>query len=127
MKKHPIQPLVDNHGTLRFKENAIVRHLLDHGGIDMNKLAMLPFENEDRVQFAQLIGYSLSGFGELSYVSDDDYDAAHFMRDGADEKDARIKALEDSLKGARERLKEVAALALDQDISDIDYLLDGKY
>jgi hypothetical protein len=36
----------------------------------MNNLALLPFSNEDRVQFAQLIGYSLNGFGELPYVSD---------------------------------------------------------
>jgi hypothetical protein len=75
--KHPTQPLdVDEHGTLRFKSNAIVRHLLDHGGIDLNALAVMDFSQEDREQFAQLIGYSLSGFGELSYVSDETYDAA---------------------------------------------------
>ncbi len=75
--KHPIQPLdLDEHGTLRFKSNAIVRHLLDHGGIDMNALAVMKFSQEDREQFAQLIGYSLSGFGELSYVSDETYSAA---------------------------------------------------
>lgn len=37
---HPIQPLiVDEHGTVRFKPNAIVEHLLDNGGIDMNQIA----------------------------------------------------------------------------------------
>jgi hypothetical protein len=61
---------------LRFKANAIVRHLLDNGGIDLNAIAMLSFSQEDREQFAQLIGYSLSGFGELSYVSDETYNAA---------------------------------------------------
>ncbi|HEY9661654.1 MAG TPA: hypothetical protein V6C65_24625, partial [Allocoleopsis sp.] len=30
-------------------------------------------------QFAQLIGYSLSGFGDLSYVSDETYAAASSM------------------------------------------------
>lgn len=75
--KHPIQPLdLDDHGTLRFKANAIVQHLLNHGGIDLNALAMMNFSKEDREQFAQLIGYSLCGFGELSYVSDETYDAA---------------------------------------------------
>lgn len=75
--KHPIQPLdLDEHGTLRFKANAIVRHLLDNGGIDLNAIAMMEFSQEDREQFAQLIGYSLSGFGELSYVSDETYSAA---------------------------------------------------
>lgn len=75
---HPLQPLILNeHGTVRFKANEIVRYLLDHGGLDMNKLAILPFKAEDREQFAQLIGYSLSGFSELSYVSDSAYERAY--------------------------------------------------
>lgn len=75
--KHPVQPLVrDKHKTLRFKQNAIVRFLLDNGPNDMNKLAVMPFTNEDRAQFAQLIGYSLSGYSELSYVSNKEYDRA---------------------------------------------------
>jgi len=74
MKRHPIQPLEkDKHGTLRFKENAIVNHLIDDGPFDMNSIACKKFSKEDREQFAQLIGYSLSGFGELSYVSDKTY------------------------------------------------------
>lgn len=72
--RHPIQPLiVDSNGVRRFKGNAIVRFLLDNCPIDLNALAMLPFSVEDREQFAQLIGYSLSGFGELSYVTDRTY------------------------------------------------------
>jgi hypothetical protein len=71
-KPHPTQPLLkDKDGTMRFKPNTIVQFLLDHGGFDMNKLAVIEqFSDEDRCQFAQLIGYSLSGYGELSYVSD---------------------------------------------------------
>ena len=77
MAKHPIQPLVkDDHGVVRFKENALVRYLLDHGGLDMNKLAMVSFPREDREQFAQLIGYSHSGASDLSYMSDDVIEAA---------------------------------------------------
>ena len=30
----------------------------------------MEFTKEDRQQFAQLIGYSLSGYGELNYVTD---------------------------------------------------------
>lgn len=72
--RHPIQPLViDQHGVKRFKQNGIVRFLLDNGLFDMNLLAQLPFTVEDREQFAQLIGYSLSGFGGLSYVTDETY------------------------------------------------------
>jgi hypothetical protein len=44
--------------------------LLDDGKYDMNRLALLPFSDADREQFAQLIGYSVGGFNELSYVSD---------------------------------------------------------
>ena len=69
--KHPTQPIVlDTHGCIRFKSNKIVTYLLDNGGIDMNKLAGLEFSDEDREQFAQLIGYSVSGASDLSYVSD---------------------------------------------------------
>lgn len=68
--KHPMQPIVpDKHGTYRFKQNVIVSFLLDNGGYDMNKLAVLPFDKDDRAQFAQLIGYSVSGYGDLSYAS----------------------------------------------------------
>ncbi len=34
----------------------------------MNDLAVKDFSDEDRCQFAQLIGYSISGYEELSYV-----------------------------------------------------------
>lgn len=77
MTKHPVQPLIaDEHGVLRFKENAIVRFLLDNGNHTLNDLAMMDFSNEDREQLAQLIGYSHSGFGSLSYVSDEAYEIA---------------------------------------------------
>lgn len=33
----------------------------------------MDFPQEDRVQLAQLIGYSQEGFGELSYVTNKDY------------------------------------------------------
>lgn len=115
--KHPIQPLVkDINGTLRFKANAIVRYLLDFnagghgkpGHIDMNTLAVMEFSQEDREQFAQLIGYSLSGFSELSYVSNYSYGAAVMMYEKeSDEKDARIAHLEETLKNVREGLKTV--------------------
>jgi hypothetical protein len=81
----PMQSIVqDAHGVLRFRENAIARMLLDRdtergrvcpdfparsdGGL--NWIAMREFSQEDQEQFAQLIGYSISGYHELSYVSD---------------------------------------------------------
>ena len=73
----PLQPLyIDTHGVPRFVENRIVRYLVDQLPGGLNALAALPFSAAERMQLAQLIGYSLSGFGELSYVDDDTYEAA---------------------------------------------------
>lgn len=73
---HPLQPIVtDDNGTKRFKENAIVRFLKENSSLDLNALSKLPFPREDWEQFAQLIGYSVSGFLDLSYVSDETADA----------------------------------------------------
>jgi len=106
--KQPIQPIImDEFGTFRFQANAIVRYLLDNGGIDMNDLARLEFSNEDRQQFAQLIGYSLGSYGKLThYVDDAAYETAERMLDtGEDERDARIAVLEAQLKAIREGLR----------------------
>ena len=68
----PMQRIyLDKHGVARFVANGIVRFLLDSGPFDMNQLALMPFTDAEREQFAQLIGYSVGGFSELSYVSDD--------------------------------------------------------
>jgi len=68
---HPIQPVyLAEGGVLRFKPNKIVRFLVDKGGYDLNKLATMDFSAEDWEQLAQLIGYSISGAGDLSYMSD---------------------------------------------------------
>lgn len=79
--KNPIQPLAkDARGALRFKVNRIVKHLLDtHKTCDMSRLAAMDFSDDDRQQFAQLIGYSLGGYGELSYVDDEAYSTAEAM------------------------------------------------
>jgi hypothetical protein len=70
----------DRDGIMRFKPNAIVRFMLDAGRngwkFDLNVLAAMDFSDDDRMQLAQLIGYSLSGYGELPYVSNESYEAA---------------------------------------------------
>ena len=91
---HPIQPLLkDAQGVLRFKANAIVRDLLDYAsnrGLGLNEIAGRSYSREDRQQLAQLIGYSLSGYGELqSYVDDAAYNTAAHMADGLDERRQR--------------------------------------
>lgn len=111
-KHHPIQPLEkDSQGTLRFKENKIVSFLLDKGPTDLNDIAIMNFDDEDRQQFAQLIGYSLDGYGELSsYVSDEAYEAAAKMAEtNLDDKDARIASLEEKLQNLKNELREPIA------------------
>lgn len=82
MKKQPMQPMVrDARGVVRFQDNAIVRWLLDEASagrkVDLNDIGRRAlwtdglFTQADQEQFAQLIGYSLHGFHELSYVSDE--------------------------------------------------------
>jgi hypothetical protein len=109
---HPIQPVItDANGTKRFKENKIVRYLLDAGGIDMNKLAMMPFDQNDREQFAQLIGYSLRGFSELSYASDVVVEAADKMAEyGLTEDQAKLEVLNEKLVATREALRELVPI-----------------
>ena len=122
--KNPIQPLTEVDGVLRFKANAIVRHLLDtHPACDMNRLAVMNFSDDDRAQFAQLIGYSLSGYSELTnYVSDEAYETARQMADGLDQRDATIAALEtklSELRAARDALREPMARLLEMHPDDL--------
>lgn len=67
--KQPDQPLVWDRGVIRFKGNAIIRYLSDAGKINLTDLAAIPFHDDDRRQLAQLMGYSVSGYGDLNYVS----------------------------------------------------------
>ena len=72
-----MQPIIiDQQGIVRFKENKIVSYLLAQSDIDMNDLTRLEFIDEDREQFAQLIGYSVCGFFDLSYASEETIETA---------------------------------------------------
>ncbi len=67
-----MQPIVrDADGVVRFRVNRIVRVLLSQGPITLNTLATMDFSDDERAQFAQLIGYSVSSFGDLSYASEE--------------------------------------------------------
>jgi len=100
---HPIQKIVDG----RFVPNKIVEYLLDNGGIDMNELAVQGFTQEDREQFAQLIGYSLSGYAGLSYVSDEAYNAASTLCNNPHytEMQARNEVLRETVNECRRGIK----------------------
>ena len=70
----------------------------------------LVVDSQDREQFAQLTGYSLSGFGELSYVRMETYAAAALMAEtGVTETEARIAYLEEELASLRNALREPVA------------------
>lgn len=73
--KHPRQPAVMVGKTARYKENKIVRYVLERAKLgektDLNMIMILPFSNGDRRQFWQLLGYSLSGYADLSFAERD--------------------------------------------------------
>lgn len=83
--KHPVQPVViANDGVYRFKENKIVSKLLEMATkgqrYSYNDIAIDycngKVNRDDMVQFAQLTGWSVSGFGGLSEVKDKDWERA---------------------------------------------------
>jgi hypothetical protein len=108
---HPHQPHVWVDGVERFRENKIVRHLVDFGrdrGCSLNDLAVMEFSDEDRTQLAQLIGYSVSGFGDLSYVSDAVYEeAANPDNTEVAKQLAALRAERDDLRERLRRLSEM--------------------
>jgi hypothetical protein len=76
MRTQPMQPIIkDNHGVFRFQENKIISMLCDAGQLDLNYIAGQCIEKKiprvDQMQFWQMLGYSVSGFGDLSFASKD--------------------------------------------------------
>ncbi len=66
---HPQQQFVtDERGVKRFRQNAIVRRLVDEAKDGMTYIATFDASREDRAQLAQLIGYSVSGYFDLPYA-----------------------------------------------------------
>ena len=90
MSELPMQPmLVDEYGAARFRANAVVRLLLEESrnrGFGLNELPLHDLPQADVEQFYQLIGYLLSGYHELSLVSDE---AAHEASRSAEAAGAR--------------------------------------
>jgi hypothetical protein len=79
MSQQPEQPTEMVNGILRYKVNKVVRHLLDIAQrahvLDLNKIWLMYAEGEftraDMKQFYQLIGYSVSGYGDV-FCDDDE-------------------------------------------------------
>lgn len=78
-KRQPMQPVVvAADGVIRFKANQIINDMLDlcqKHGFDLNEIAARDYEKDDRSQLMQLIGYSVSGYGNLDCSR-----AKHVMR-----------------------------------------------
>ena len=76
----PDQPVVlDEHGVARFQANRVIGKLMSvavEAGYSLNGLASDRahgvFTDAECAQLMQLVGYSVSGFGDLSYVNYDD-------------------------------------------------------
>lgn len=77
--RYPNQPLTEVSGILRFEANPIVEWLCTEKS-NMTDIAIFAAENDikDKYirQIAQLVGYSVSGYGSLSYVDDESYEYA---------------------------------------------------
>ena len=79
---HPMQPIVRVASVARFKRNAIIDWLFQTGKISLNEIAATPMPQEDRDQFWQLLGYSVSSYCDLSIISDASKDRATAIANG---------------------------------------------
>ena len=97
-RSNPMQPIgYDTDGVIRFKANRIVLHLLDSARAgkkcDLNDLAIMQelFSIDDWSQFYQLIGYSVSGFGEVQRADDNAVAAAEAIAEELHQRKERKK------------------------------------
>ena len=118
----PIQPIKKTDtGILRFVQNKIVRKLLDDGGFDLYQIALWDVSKEEHAQFAQLIGYSLSGFGDLDYVSDEIYETAAKMAESdKTEIECRCEYLEETIAEVKKGMKTVIPALYRINADDLD-------
>jgi len=103
----PLQPIVDG----RFVENRIVSAVLAVSQLNLNDIACMDFTDQEQMQFAQLIGYSLGGFADLSYVDDETYSAACNLSKGVNEVQSRNQALRSTIDEIRMGLKMASCAA----------------
>lgn len=107
-KKFPIQPIKD----FRFVKNSIVEDLLEsHTSMNMNTIAIKSYSSEERMQFAQLIGYSLNGYGDLDYVTDEKYNEAEVVANGHEQGEgATISFLRGEVLKLEEKIRKIRGI-----------------
>lgn len=68
------ETVIDQNGTQRFRANGLIRCLRDAGYTNLNTLAMAygekRFTQREYAEFNMALGYSVSGFAELSSFQD---------------------------------------------------------
>ena len=69
--QHPMQDLRWDGDVIRFRANEIIKDAVESGAINLNDIACKQYSQADHMQLAQMIGYSVSGFGDLSYAHPD--------------------------------------------------------
>lgn len=72
-REQPMQPIyIDNKGVARFQSNKIVDWLFVTQKISLNEISAMCQNSKipkvDQMQFWQMLGYSVSGFGDLSFA-----------------------------------------------------------
>jgi hypothetical protein len=68
-KKQPTQPIeLDAYGVVRFQPNAILVYLFESKRLNLNDISIKRFPVEDMRQVWQQLGYSVSGYGDLSFA-----------------------------------------------------------
>lgn len=118
--RHPDQHTeIDSQGIHRFRKNAVVARLLEHGektGMDLNRLCVdLSGDQdlEDWRQFMQLIGYSVCGFRDLRLGEDwKPSTPRRAAMIGVDAIAAAVKSVK--RKGRRDQLRGHVSFALDK-------------
>jgi hypothetical protein len=67
--KQPMQPIyIDHQDVTRFKNNGVVQWIIDSKKLSLNDIDTEAFPAEDVAQFWQMLGYSTSGYGGLSFI-----------------------------------------------------------
>ena len=61
----------DSRGVIRFKANAIVNWIVSSGRLNLNDILLDEYSIEDIEEFWQLMGYSVSEYGELSFIREE--------------------------------------------------------
>lgn len=116
----PLQPLyLDQNGTIRFQENAVVSYLVDISGVKMNDIIKQGFSEEDIEQFVQLIGYSFPAFESFKYAKESTIIKAKiaFNNEDINPLQAKCDALEAELEHYRKKLEKI--------VTNLEEIIDG--